>query len=164
MDVRSLLTPKHILAQEEFDEPYIILPKDFERFEQILKYRDYVRDLKLCPLKDFDSHAFYNSLGKEDLFLEVQAYLKHDDIVIRPNKYPYLLPANCEQMLIWIKKNVSDGDVIQFIENYISENNYDISDIILFERPFHTTSKYVKGTFPHVRHIHLWRKTYAVSP
>ena len=74
-----------------------------------------------------------------------------------PNQFPYLLPEDTSQNIIWIKDGTSEAEVQVFIYNRILEIE---KDIIMFERPFNVKTKMVKGSFPFIRHIHFWYKVF----
>jgi hypothetical protein len=159
LEIQNLMTPQEILEKDIFEEPYIILPEDFKRFNDLLKYREEIRTLKLVPFKEKVMHEKYNSLDKGQLFTEVQQYFFDKNIVVKDNLYFYLLPYDCTQQLIWIKdKSISTQEIVEFISSVIEENHLNLNDIILFERPLGIKAKYIKGTFPQIRHIHFWTR------
>jgi hypothetical protein len=150
--ITNLFTPKNLLEQEEHDSPYIIFPQDFKSFEDLLKVRDLIRDLKLVPIKSDKMQEYYHSFSKEQLLNQINFI--NSNILYLENNFPYLLPEDVSQNIIWIKENTSDTEIFNFIEEKISQ----LGDIILFERSPLIKTKLVKSSFPHIRHIHLWHK------
>lgn len=157
-ELEKHLTPDSILKTKEFDEPYFIAPQDFKTFDDLLEYKDAIRDLKLVPLKDDTTHDKYNSSNKAEMLELLKNSLDGDIIVTSINEYPYHLPADCEQNLIWIVPETDNVTVHLYISLLLKYLELDLKDVIFFERPLNIKSKFVKGTFPYLRHIHFWRK------
>lgn len=152
IDIDTLLTPKCILEKEDFDQPYVILPNDFKSFDDLYELKHLIRDLKLVPIKSDDIHKKYHSVNKEDLLNSID--FGKSNVILRENEFPYLLPKDISQNIIWIKENTAQEEVLKFIIDKISK----IDKVILFERPLNIKIKLIKGSFPHIRHIHLWFK------
>lgn len=150
--IQELLTPSHLLQKEEHDKPYIIFPQDFKSFEELLKVKDLIRELKLVPIKSDKMQEYYHSFNKDQLINQI--IFDTSNILYLENNFPYLLPEDVSQNIIWIKENTSDNEVFSFIEDKISK----LGEIILFERSPLIKTKLVKSSFPHIRHIHLWHK------
>jgi hypothetical protein len=153
--VKKLLTPPHILSKSEHDNPYIIFPEDFKSFDELLQCRDDIKELRLVPIKSDEMQIKYHSVDKTDLLSSIN--FEYEDILFMENQFPYMLPNDLHQMIIWIKQGTTEEKVIQFIEEKITLYG---EDVILFERPFNINTKLVKGSFPLVRHIHFWHKLY----
>jgi hypothetical protein len=153
--VKKLLTPPHILNKLEHDNPFIIFPEDFKSFDELLQCREDIRDLRLVPIKSDQMQIKYHSIDKADLLSSIN--FENEDILFMQNNFPYLLPNDLNQMIIWIKEGTLEEKVIEFIEEKITLYG---EDVILFERPFNIKTKLVKGSFPLVRHIHFWHKLY----
>lgn len=151
--VKKLLTPPHILNKIEHDNPFIIFPEDFKSFDELLQCRNDIRDLRLMPIKSDELQIKYHSIDKNDLLNSIN--FDNQDILFMSNQFPYMLPDDLNQMIIWIKQGTSEEKVIEFIEQKITLYG---EDVILFERPFNIKTKLVKGSFPLVRHIHFWHK------
>jgi len=153
--VKKLLTPPHILNKLEHDNPFIIFPEDFKSFNELLQCREDIRDLRLVPIKSDEMQIKYHSIDKADLLSSIN--FENEDILFMQNNFPYMLPNDLNQMIIWIKEGTLEEKVIEFIEEKITLYG---EDVILFERPFNIKTKLVKGSFPLVRHIHFWHKLY----
>lgn len=154
----SLLTPQHILQKEELEKPYLIFTEDFKSFEDLLKVRELIRDLRLVPIKSDEMQKHYHSFDKNYLLETIK--FQNSNFLFLKNHFPYMLPDDVEQFIIWIKDGTSQKDVIEFIDNkcidlFEINNNF---QPILFERPFIAKTKLVKPSFPFIRHIHFWFK------
>ena len=149
--INNLLTPEHILQKEEHQKPFIIFPQDFQSFNDLLQVKDLIRDLKLVPIKSDEMQKYYHSFSKEELLNQIKF---SSNILYLENNFPYLLPKDVSQNIIWIKEETSDTEILNFIEEKISH----LGDVILFERSPLIKTKLVKSSFPHIRHIHLWHK------
>jgi hypothetical protein len=148
--ISDLLTPQNILQKEEHEQPYIIFPQDFKSFDDLLEVRELIRDLRLVPIKSDDMQKYYHSFSKEHLLNQIN--FTDSNILYLKNNFPYLLPEDVSQNIIWIKEGTSDIEIFNFIEDKI-EN---LGDVILFERSPLIKTKLVKSSFPHIKHIHLW--------
>ncbi len=133
------------------DEPSIIFLEDFKSFEQLWNYRDLIKELKLVPIKSDEIHTKYHSISKEDLIASIN--FENENVIFRENKYPYLLPDDISQNIIWIKEGVSEEIVEKFIEEKLTK----YGKAIVFERGI-SDIKMVKGSFPFLRHWHFWHK------
>ena len=150
--ISNLLTPQNVLQKEEHEQPYIIFPQDFKSFDDLLEVKDLIRDLKLVPIKSDKMQKYYHSFDKEQLMNQIR--FDESNILYLENNFPYLLPENVSQNIVWIKENTSDNEIFSFIEEKISK----LGDVILFERSPLIKTKLVKSSFPYIRHIHLWYK------
>lgn len=150
--INNLLTPKNILQKEEHEKPFIIFSQDFKSFEDLLEVKELIRDLKLVPIKSDKMQQYYHSFNKDQLLNQIK--FDTSNILYLENNFPYLLPEDVSQNIIWIKENTSDNEIFSFIEEKISK----LGDVILFERSPLIKTKLVKSSFPHIKHIHLWHK------
>ncbi len=153
MQATELLTPKYILNKITHEKPYVILPQDFKSYDDLLKHRDMIRDLKLVPVKSEEIHQKYNSLNKEELLKNFD--FSKSPILFQKNEYPYLLPLDVNQYLIWVQNGTPEDMVLEFLQNKIDEYG---DDVIIFERSLNIETPLVKGSFKHLRHIHFWFK------
>ena len=151
--IKNLLTPEHVLNKDIHDNPYVIFLEDFPSFEDLLKYRHEIRDLRLVPIKTDEMHKKYHSYDKDTLLATID--FSKCSILYMPNEFPYMLPSDVSQNLVWIKEGTSQTEVVNFLENKIKEIG---KEVILFERPNNIKTKLVKGSFPYIRHIHFWFK------
>lgn len=151
--IQSLMTPKHIMCSQEHEQPFIIFPHDFKSFNDIFSVRFLIRDLKLVPIKSDEMQLKYHSIDKTELLKSINFGDK--DIILLENQFPYQLPNDVGQKIIWIKPDVSEETVIDFIQQKIAIYG---DNIILFERPSNIKTKLVKGSFPLLRHVHFWHQ------
>jgi hypothetical protein len=142
------------LRARVYVEPSVIYLEDFSSFDELLSFRDKIRDLELVPIKSDDMHKKYHSIDKSELLVSVE--FNNSNIILTENKFPYMLPEDVSQNLIWIKDGTSQEEVIDFVEEQV--RNHGMSNVIIFERPNNIDVKLVKGSFPFIRHIHFWHK------
>jgi len=154
-----LLTPQYILEKETHEQPFIIFLEDFKSFDDLLKAKMDIRDLKLVPIKTDEMQKKYHSIDKDTLMNTIQ--FGNSNFLFLENQFPYMLPTDVAQNIIWIKEGTNQKEVIRYIDDlfvdFFEKRNGDF-DLILFERPFGIKTKLVKGSFPFVRHIHFWYK------
>jgi len=139
------------------DKPSIIFTKDFPSFDDLIKVKEEIQQLKLVPIKSDEIYEKYHSIANEDLISSIEFT---SNVIFLENMYPYLLPEDISQNIIWIKDNTSEIEIHNFIKDKytelsLSRQNF---DAIIFERPLNITTKLVKGSFPQIRHIHFWFK------
>lgn len=164
MDIKPALlakmTPKEVLNQEIYENPVIITPMKFQSFEELCSNYENIRDLKLLPVKDNPMYLYYKQFDREELANEIRERFKakKTNIFIERNKFPYWLPDDVRQEIIWIDDDCPEETVLGFIEQIIWFHKY--PDYILFERSNKCLTKLVRGTIPQIRHIHLWTKIY----
>ncbi len=156
--VKEIWTPDEILAQTEFEEPYRIDPIIFPSFKSLLNRRDYIRNLRLLPIKTDADQVTYHAQPHDSLKDLVSKYFgENDDLAMAPNKFPYFLPKDTYQYIVWIKdQSVQNEKVYEFVAKAKIALSVPNDEIILFERPKNTKSKLVKGTLPEFRHVHFW--------
>ncbi len=156
--VKAIWTPDEILAQTEFEEPYRIDPVIFPSFKSLLNRREYIRNLRLLPIKTDADQVTYHAQPHDSLKNLVSEYFgENDDLAMAPNKFPYFLPQDTHQYIVWIKdQNVGNERVFEFVAKAKVALAVPSDEIILFERPKNTKSKLVKGTLPEFRHVHFW--------
>jgi hypothetical protein len=133
-------------------KPYVIFTEDFKSFDELYEYRQMIFNLELVPIKSDEIHKKYHSVNTEDLIKSID--FDKNNILFKKNDYPYLLPNDIEQYLIWIKKDTSDKEVKEFLQEKIKE----YKKAITFERSPEITTELVKGSFKYIRHIHFWFK------
>ena len=151
MLTEKLLTSQNILIKEELDKPYLIFIEDFKSFDDLLKVRELIRDLRLVPIKSDEMHIKYHATDKEELMASID--FSNNNVIFMENKFPYMLPEDVSQNIIWIKDGTKQSEVLYFIYNKIMEYGL---EVILFERPNNIKTPLVKGSFPYIRHIHFW--------
>ena len=147
----NLLTPNHVLNKEHYEKPAIIFPNDFKSFGDLYIHRDLIRHLELVPIKSDEMHKKYHATDKEELMASID--FSNNNIIFMENKFPYMLPEDVSQNIIWVKDGTKQSEVLYFLYNKILEHGL---DSIIFERPNNITTKLVKGSFPFIRHIHFW--------
>lgn len=155
--ILDLLTSEEVLNSKEFIKAYPILPENFKDFEELLKWKDYVKNLILLPIKSDEMRAFYKEQDKNILAKDILSNFNDSDIIYKLNEFPYMTPDGTRQYIIWIKdKNMSRIDIAKFILKISIELKINLDKTILFERPLNIENKLIKGTFPQIKHIHLW--------
>lgn len=152
INLKDILTPKEILNKKNHERPFVIFVEDFPTFKDLYKVRHEIRDLRLVPLKSDEIYKEYHSYDKNELLKTVN--FGENDIFISDNQFPYMLPENTHQKLIWVKENVEDHILEYYLYNLIKEIGTE--EIISFERPLNIDTFLVKGSFPQIRHIHFW--------
>ena len=141
INIKELLTPNSVLNKKEHNKPYVLLLKDFKSYDDILKYRHMIRDLELVPIKSDEMYQKYHSI-------DTQKLLESIDFTDSPILFK-------ENELIWIQKGTPEKMILKFVQSKIDKYG---DDVILFERPLNIKTELVKGSFPHIRHIHFWFK------
>lgn len=155
--VESLMTPENILGQKEFGTVYAIPPWEYPSFDHLLKSRELIRQLKLLPVKTDSERERYKSENHEMLQQRLYSLLGDSMMVLAKNAYPYWLPEDVAQYLVWIRdKRVSRQEIITFTSQCAEHLSLGKNDLILFERSLHTTQPLIKGSFQQMRHIHFW--------
>ncbi|MFA5933433.1 MAG: hypothetical protein WCV81_04120 [Microgenomates group bacterium] len=159
-DVLGIMTPPEILLGREFKKPGIIDPKIYPKFNSLLKDRDKIRHLELLPIKTEDEYNRYHAQKKEDLERQVKDFLGPSDMAAAPNLFPYWLPDDLNQSLIWLASPATERIIAaEFIAKVMTVLRLTPDKVILFERPINIDTKLVRGTFKQVRHIHFWFPT-----
>ncbi len=157
--VLDLMTPPEILTRGEFEYPEVIIPGKYPDFNSLLKARDRIRRLELLPVKTEAEYARYHKQPKEQLIGQVLDYLGDSNLALAYNIYPYWLPGDLEQSMVWVKDpSTSENEIAEFIARCTRLYKTLPEELILFERPLKISTKIVRGTFPDLRHIHYWRK------
>jgi hypothetical protein len=150
--ISDLRTPAVLLEKVELPSPNPILPWIYPGFDSLLAARDKIRYLELTPIKTDEDQAHYKTFSRPVLGKEIIRVLGKSDFLFLKNRFPYLLPDDVEQYILWINKRVSeqaiDDKLTSLIEKY--------GDAILFERSMITTTPLSRGTIKSVRHIHFW--------
>ena len=153
------MTPIEIRQRSHFDKAFQIRREIFGSFDELYKYREDIQELILLPVKEDSKRAFYNSLDKNELLKKLLMGMKNDLIMIALNEYPYEAPDDVEQYLVWVREAQTDDFIIaSAIAKFIRQAGLESNHVILFERPIKTDTALVHGTFPLLRHIHLWIK------
>ena len=153
----GLMTPVEILECREFGEAQPILPNRFSTFKDLVMARNSIRNLSLLPLKTDEMRAYYKTLDKNLLAQDILNSFEYCRIFMSENEFPYFLPPDTIQYIIWIKDpGLYHTDIARFITKMVQEKGFSLDELILFERPRGIQTKLVRGTFPAIRHIHLW--------
>lgn len=157
--LKSLMTPKEIIEKTEFDRPRVIHPSLYPNFASLLSDREEIRNLKLLPAKSEEEYQRYHTYSQLELTSLVTQTIGRNHLVYALNQFPYLMPHDTEQGIVWIgKKTVRDEQIIGFISRLMIHMEKTTDEVILYERPLLTESKLVRGTIPAYRHIHMWSK------
>lgn len=161
-EIEQLMTPDSVLAKNEFKSPELIYPDTYPDFNSLLSERLRIRNLELLPVRSDADLGRYRQSSQERLTDKVRSYLGLSRMVLARNNYPYLLPDDTEQCLVWAK-NERDALIPQFIAKAMKVQRLTSNDIILFERPARSTVLIVKGTIPDIHHVHIWMRKPMVS-
>lgn len=157
--IESIMTPLSLINGDIApDNPKKILPDVFSDFNSILDAREEIRHLRLLPVKHNSARAVYHSISKDVLAAEVHQQLGDRQIILAENAYPYFLPPDVIQNIVWVTDSVSHADTINFIASRVIQLQINPDELILFERPRTSSTPLVRGTFPAVRHVHFWYK------
>lgn len=157
--LKSLMTPKEIIEKTEFERPRVIHPSLYPDFASLLSDREEIRNLRLLPAKSEEEYQRYHSYSQQELTSLVTQSIGKNRLVYALNQFPYLMPDDTEQGIVWIgKKTVKDEQTIGFIAQLMVHMEKTTDEVILYERPLLTESKLVRGTIPSYRHIHMWLK------
>jgi hypothetical protein len=151
-----ILTADDVLNQEVFDAPEIISQR-LSNFNLLLTKRCLIRDLKMLPLKEETLHDTYNALSREELLKNIKVKIGDEKMVLLLNEYPYQLTKDAIQCILWINEEATSRcQIIKFLARLMRKFRLDELDLVCFERSSISRSKYVKRSFPHMRHIHVW--------
>ncbi len=157
--IPSLMTPRQLLELTEFDPPQIITPDLYPSFADLIRDREKVKTLGLLPIKTDYEYQRYKIQPRDQLLERVKGYLGDEPLALAPNVFPYFLPADLRQYLVWVRDHeVAEVAVNEFIAKAMNVYSLGVDELILFERSTRTKAKVVKGTFPEYRHIHFWSK------
>lgn len=156
----NIRTSQKFLTEGEYEIPTKILPDRFGNFQQLLDVREDIRHLKFLPVKEDEARATYNA-NKKRLAEDIAIMMGGRNIALSPNQHPYFLPPDVVQEIVWIKDGVEEETITEFMAFALHEMKVPVERVITFERP--RTSRIsnvplLRGTFPAIRHIHLWRE------
>lgn len=157
--ITYLMTPDEILHQRDFPKPEVIDPFKYSNFDSLIGRRDDIRYLRLLPVKSGEEYTRYHDVSKELLEGFILDYLKDSKLTMAINRFPYWLPEDLGQYIIWASNPYTPNlEIAEFIARIMPLVGLSLYEIILFERPKNITQKLIRGTFPDIRHIHLWIK------
>jgi hypothetical protein len=156
--VGGILTPERLLACGYFLPPRPIFISQFPDFDALLKSRDEIRTLGLLPIKSQEVYQQYGQTPIEELDSQVEAILSGERLAVAENAFPYKLPRDLRQFLIWADDDVSRLGITDFCARLMQVSGLEIDDVIAFERPRKIEAKLLRGTFPQKRHIHFWTR------
>lgn len=164
LQVLDLMTPDEILKMEQHERARPIMPEMFKKFDDLLSFRGSIRNLALLPIKSDVDRATYNSIPKDQLERQLLAQLGEHEHAVLVNQFPYLLPPDVTQRLLWLRDRDAPRErVAEIILALCVVEHISVSELITFERPLRCSTSLVKGTFAQVRHVHLWtRKVYSI--
>ena len=158
-EIAQLMTPDEILHQRDFPKPEVINPLKYPNFDSLIGRRDDIRNLRLLPVKSDDEYVRYHGIPKELLGGFISDYLKDSKLTIAINRFPYWLPEDLGQYIIWASNpHTPNLEIVEFIARIMPLAGLSLEEIILFERPKNINQRLIRGTFPDIRHIHLWIK------
>lgn len=150
-----MLTPSELLLMDEFPDAKMITPEICGSFDSLLPYKEDIRLLKLLPIKTDEMRAQYLA-DRGHLLGNLITMMGGKNVMYMINDYPYFLPKDINQGIIWIADDTKDDEVISFIDVFLKKNEVDPSKAISFERSMTAKTKLVRGTFKSMRHIHMW--------
>lgn len=157
--IYGIMTPRAVLEELEFAQPEIITPRLYPNFEALLQNREMIQTLRLLPVKTDAEYIRYHQQSKMQLMKMIESYFYDSSIAQAANLFPYFLPNDVKQYIIWTKNRYeSDEEIAQFIAKSMKLLQLILDDVILFERPNRTAARFVKGSFPDYRHIHFWKR------
>lgn len=155
--ILNIMTPPEILLGREFIKPGIINPQIYPDFHSLMTDREKVRNLELLPVKTEEEYVRYHQQVPADLEKQVKDILGSSKIALASNLFPYWLPEDLEQSLVWVADpSTKRNEIAGFIAKVMSVLKINMEQVILFERPVNIETKLVRGTFAAVRHIHFW--------
>lgn len=155
----QLMTPDEILHQRDFSKPEVIDPLRYLDFDSLVGRREDIRCLRLLPVKLDEEYVRYHGIPKELLDGYVLDYLKDSKLTMAINRFPYWLPEDLGQYIIWASNpHTPNLEIAEFISRLMPLAGLSLDEIILFERPKNISTKLIRGTFPDIRHIHFWIK------
>jgi hypothetical protein len=150
-----LFTPPELLELSELPEARKILPDVCGSFDELYELREEIRLLRLLPVKAQADREQYKSLNQAVLLEELVAELGDRKLALLPNRFPYFLPPDVNQRLLWVAGAATNDELHSFIVREVNDDR-----VIVFERPLNAVTPLVKGTFKHLRHLHVWTKSY----
>jgi hypothetical protein len=155
--VEALMTPRVLLRVDNLPPAQMILPDVVQSFQDILMRRHEIRRLRLLPIKTDSARKNFKELDHDRLHEQLLVDLKGCSIGVAPNSYPYFLPDDVLQLIVWIpKRELAYRDVAKFIDKVIRRCQVTPENIVMFERPHKSSQLLIRGTFPAMRHVHLW--------
>ena len=104
----NMMTPGFILNKTEHDKPAIIFSEDFKSFTDLYIHKELIRNLELVPIKSDEMYKKYHDTKKEELINSINFGI--NNIIFLKNQFPYILPNDVEQNLIWIKKGTTQSE------------------------------------------------------
>lgn len=157
--IPDLLTPELLLHHYEFPTPRIITPEKYPDFEVLLKDREDVRMLRLLPIKSPEEYQWYHAQKPEELLERVKQNIGRERLALSPNAFPYQLPGDLRQYLLWINdEEMKQSELVDFCARAMTVLDVSVNDLVMFERSQKATAKILRGTFKQMRHIHFWMR------
>ena len=158
--LRRKMTPDYILAAKNFPSPKLISPNHLCCFEDVWAMRHQIRRLQVLPIKTEAERERYHQVPVAQLLNEVLQYLDGESLCVAPNAYPYWMSTDVQQNIVWMVNEVEG--VAEFIARVLHKTGIPLDQAIVFERPTQVEIPMVRGSFRHLRHIHLWTKVKSV--
>lgn len=157
-EIKALMTPLWYLRMNRPMPARMILPDAAQSFSDLLNGRDKIRMLTWLPIKTEQDRRAFKELDQQALLRGLHERLDGANMLMVANDYPYLLPPDTLQLIVWVRnRDTSHLEVAKFIERVCSKTLHaSPSELIMFERPYGSKQPLVKGTFPAMRHVHLW--------
>jgi len=155
--ISPLLTPPEFLHATQLGEPKKIDPKKYPDFASLMKERERIRSLQLVPVKRSEDWKGYHKENRDKRLGLIGDYLKDADFAYELNLYPYDLPPDTDQYILWLKdKDASPETVAQYVAQVVQSLSINPDEMIVFEKSMEANSRFVRGSVPEYRHLHVW--------
>lgn len=157
--VMDIMTPDEIL-HAAISEPETFTSLSHPTFDSLLVVRDRIRRLELAPKKNDEYYfTYYSKLDKEQLKRITYGYVANDPFALELNLFPDDLPPDLEAYTLWIKnKDTPRREIANYISDVMTGLNIGINEVILFEKPITSKTKFIEPSMQNLRHIHMFVK------
>lgn len=145
------------LSQQAPKAVEIISTKRYPNFNSLLVQRERIRRLELLPAKSQLEHERYHKVRDSGILLSsLKQQLTGHQVLVLHNAFPYDLPRDLKQLIVWYESGVNRELLTRAVELQLRQEELEERDVILFERSRQLTQPFVRPSFPHVNHLHLW--------
>lgn len=158
---KQAMPPEEVLHSSKFSEPEHISSNNVAGFEDLHAHRNAIQWLSLVPIKSPSVHAYFHDEDPDRLLRELQLEIEPNGMALLPNRYPYALPREIHQAVLWYAPGSSRVQIMRFVAQLIGNFKLKNEELIIFERPINTevlNVKYVRGSFRQLPHLHFWTK------
>lgn len=151
------MTPLALLRMNQCPPARMILPDAAQSFGDILQNRHDVQHLRWLPIKTDQDRKAFKELNPQRLLEGLHNRMEGANMMCVPNDYPYLLPPDTLQLIVWVRnRDTSHFEVAKFLDRVCGRLDAHPDELVLFERPHRSSQVLIRGTFPAMRHVHLW--------